>query len=104
MKNTWMVLTGALAAGAASMAQAIPISGEVGMAGTVTLNNVDLGAASAATAFGTVLVGGADAGAFAGTAGDKATWHSFSCRPGKRTLWDVTVTRQADGIPPRWWL
>jgi VPDSG-CTERM motif len=62
-------------------AGAVPISGEVDMSGTVFLNNVALGSATATTGYGPVTVGGIPTGSFAGTAGDSVTWTPFGWNP-----------------------
>lgn len=62
-------------------ASAIPITGSVDMSGTVFLNNMNLGSATAATAFSGVTVGGVPTGSFAGTAGSSVTWNPFGWNP-----------------------
>jgi len=97
MKIKWLILTGAVALSAFTTAQATPITGEVDMSGTVTLNNIFLGSASAATAFSAVTVGGIPTGSFVGTAGDSVTWHAFSWPGGSASpLWSYTDVGTGD--------
>jgi len=57
---------------------AIPITGSVDMGGTATLNNTQLGSATAATSFTSVTVGGVPTGAYTGTFHDSVSWSGFS--------------------------
>src|SRR5687768_15963135 len=67
------------AAGALSLpVQATSITGNIKMGGTVTLNNMSLGSATAATSFDSVVVGGTPTGSFVGTDGNAVTWVGFA--------------------------
>ena len=94
MKNKWLMLASAVVLSAVTTVQAIPISGEVDMSGSVTLNNVNLASASAATAFSGVTVGTLPqnaTGSFAGTQGTAVTWKAFSWPGGSANpLWTFT--------------
>ena len=90
MKNKWIILAAVAALTAFTTAQAIPISGEVDMNGTATLNNVDLGLASAALSLSGVQVGNAT-GSFAGAQNANVTWNPFSWPLGSASpLWAFT--------------
>ena len=97
MKIKWLILTGAVALSAFTTAQAVPITGEVDMGGTVTLNNSLLGSATSATNFTAVTVGGTPTGSFTGTFGDGVTWHAFSWPGGSASpLWSFTDSGTGD--------
>jgi|ERR1035441_2376595 hypothetical protein len=83
MKNNVIkyVASAAMALGLAATVQAIPITGEVDMSGTVTLDNALLGSATKATAFTGVTVGGVPTGNFTGSATSIATWVGFGWNP-----------------------
>jgi hypothetical protein len=88
MKNNVIkyVASTAMALGLAATVQAIPITGEVDMSGTVTLANGSgpttlLGNATKATAFTGVTVGGVPTGNFAGSFSSIATWVGFGWSP-----------------------
>jgi len=78
-------------------AQATPITGEIDMSGTVTLNSINLGSASAATSLTAVTVGGTPTGSYAGTFGDSVAWHAFSWPGGSASpLWSFTDIATSD--------
>lgn len=88
MKNKWLALVAGIGLSAVATVQAIPITGEIDQSGTATLNNVNLGLASAATAFTGVTVGGTPTGSFTGTVGTGVTWSGFSWPGGSANpLW-----------------
>ncbi len=90
-KNKWLVLAGAMSLSAFTTVQAIPITGEVDMSGTVTLNSQNLASATAATALTGVTVGGTPTGSYVGTFGDLVTWSTFSWPGGSASpLWTFT--------------
>ncbi len=97
MRNKWMMLAGAAALMAFSTAQAVPISGEIDMSGTATLNSVNLGSASAATSLSGVTVGGTPTGSYVGTFGDAVSWVGFTWPGGSASpLWTFTDTTTTD--------
>lgn len=67
--------------GLAISAHAVKITGEINMAGSVTLDSSWLGTANGVTGFGPVVVGVAPTGDFAGTAGASVSWSTFSWTP-----------------------
>ncbi|HNZ76851.1 MAG TPA: VPDSG-CTERM sorting domain-containing protein [Verrucomicrobiota bacterium] len=67
--------------GLAISAHAVKITGEINMAGSVTLDSSWLGTANGVTGFGPVVVGVAPTGDFAGTAGASVSWSTFSWNP-----------------------
>jgi hypothetical protein len=71
-------LTLAVAGAISLSAHAVPITGSVDMNGTVTLDNVLLGSATAASSFSAVVVGGTPTGSYTGTGGSSVTWSGFS--------------------------
>jgi hypothetical protein len=91
MKNTWLILGAAMALAAVSV-QATPITGEIDMSGTATLNSINLGTATGATSFSGVSVGGGPTGAFAGTTGATVSWNAFTWPGGSANpLWTFTL-------------
>ncbi len=83
MKNSIKALMAAFAVAllACTTAQAVPITGQVTMAGTATLNNTQLGSATAATAFSGVTVINPATGSYAATLGSAVTFNPFSWNP-----------------------
>src|SRR4051812_22380281 len=83
MKALMAAFVGALTVcGAFShQAQAVPITGQVTIAGTATLNNMNLNQATAATAFSGVTVINPTSGSFAGSQGTAVTFNPFSWSP-----------------------
>jgi hypothetical protein len=83
MKNSIKALMAAFAVVllACSAAQAVPITGQVTMAGTATLNNMNLNLATAATAFTGVTVIAPATGSYATTAGSAVTFNPFAWSP-----------------------
>ena len=84
----------ALVGVAASSAQAAQITGSIDMSGTVTLNNMLLGSATATTGFNNVMVGGMPTGTYAVIPNmTPATWTNFGWNPSTtpvNNLWSVT--------------
>jgi hypothetical protein len=83
MKNSMKALMAAFAVAilACATAQAVPITGQVTMAGTATLNNMNLNQATAATAFSGVTVINPTTGSYAGSQGTSVTFNPFSWNP-----------------------
>lgn len=81
MRNKVILMTGAVLVMAATMAQAIPITGQINMSGTAVLDNTLLGSATKATGFSAVTVGGGPTGSFVGTTGDTVGWTAFGWNP-----------------------
>jgi hypothetical protein len=97
MKNKRVILAGALALTAFATAQAIPITGEIDMSGTVTLNSASLASASAANHFNGVTVGGMPNDSYAGTFGDVVMWNAFTWPGGSASpLWTFTDATTTD--------
>ncbi len=73
-------------------AQATPITGEIDMGGTVTLDSIFLGSATQTLGYASITVGGVPTGSFAGTVGDSVTWTNFGWSPFFSTppLWSFT--------------
>ncbi len=71
---------------ACATAHAVPISGQVTIAGTATLNNTNLNQATAATAFSGVTVIDPTTGSYAGSQGSAVTFNPFSWSPSSASV------------------